>query len=199
MNQKELSFFYRGVLLLIVGGLLLLPLSSINQQWARYVETIGGVILFLGGAGFTTFVTFRGFIRFIDAPIPDEPISPALYMDRWIYIARLAIAASVLLAVIFVATLLFVQAPRQCPNWHLPDRQSSPSLWVPFFMSTMPLLVAMIFVGVRWRWIVRKAIESTDYPTTVPIPYMLIATVFGGCAMAQFPWVLLLSRCLFGT
>jgi len=131
-----------------------------------------------------------------DAPIPNEPVTPALYLDRWIYIARLAIAASVLLAVIVVAMLLFVQAPRQCPNWHLPGRQSSPSLWVPFFMSTVPLLVATTFVGIRWRWIVRKAIESTDYQTTVPIPYTLIVTVFVACAMSQFPWALLLSRCL---
>src|SRR5438105_2592386 len=61
--------------------------------------------------------------------------------------------------------------PQQCPNWHLPDRHSSPSLWLPFFMSTVPLLVALTFVGIHWRWIVRKAIESVDYPTTVPIPY----------------------------
>jgi hypothetical protein len=199
MNQKELSFFYRGILFLVIGGLLVPLLSSIDQPWARYGTAIGGVVLFLGGAAFVIFVTLRGFVRFLNAPVPDEPVPPALYLDRWIYIARLAIAASMLLAVIFVTVLLFVEAPQQCPKWHLPDRHSSQSLWLPFFMLTVPLLVALTFAAIRWRWLVGKAIESVDYPTTVPIPYTLVATVLLGCAMSQLPWALLVSKCWLGT
>jgi hypothetical protein len=199
LNQRQLSFFYRGILLLLAGSFLVALLSTIDQPWARYGGAIGGAVLFLGGAAFIISVTLQGFIQFLNAPTPHEPVPEDLYLDRWIYIARLAIAPSVLLAAIFVTVLLFVEAPQQCPNWHLPDRHSSPSLWLPFFMSTVPLLVALTVVGIRWRWIVRKAIESVDYPTTVPIPYTLVATVLFGCVMAQFPWALLVSRCWSST
>ena len=198
MNQNELSVFYRGVLLLVVGGLSIALLSSIDQPWARYAGATGGVVLVLGGSAFIIFVTLRQFIRFMNAPIGDEPLSPALYLDRWIRITRLGLAASVLLAVILVVVLLFVDPPRQCPNWHLPDRRSTP-LWLLFFMLTVPLLVALIFVVIRWRWVVRKAIASVDYPPTIPIPFTLVVTVLFGCAMAQVPWVVLVTKCWLGT
>jgi hypothetical protein len=194
MNQSELSVFYRGILLLVVGGLSAALLSSIDQPWARYARAIGGVVLFLGCCAFIIFVTLRQFIRVMNAPVGDEPLSPALYLDRWIPVIRLALGASVLMAVILAVVLLFVDAPRQCPNWHLPDRRSTP-LWLPFLMLTVPLLVALTFVVIRWRWVVRKAIASVDYPTPIPIPFTLVVTVLFGCAMAQFPWVVLVTKC----
>ena len=197
MNQNELSVFYRGVLLLVVGGLSVALLSSIDQPWAQYARAIGGVVLFLGGSAFIIFATLRQFTRAMNASVVSQPLPPALYLDRWTRVTQLVLVASVLLAVIFVVLLLFVNAPRQCPNWHLPDRRSTP-LWVPFFILTVPLLVALTFVVIRWRWVLRKAIASVDYPTTIPIPFTLVVTVLFGSAMAQFPWVVLVTKCWLG-
>ena len=197
MNQRELTFLYRGIVALLVGGTLISLLPRSDEPWARYAGALGGTVLFVGGAAFIIFVTVRGFIRFLEAPVPDEPVPEDLYLDRWIFLARLAIAACVLLAIVFVALLLFGAAPRRCPAWHLPDPRAT-SLWPPFFMSTLPLVIALTVIGFAWRWIVRKAIESTDYPTPVPIPYTLVATVLFGCAMAQFPWALLIANCWLG-
>lgn len=197
MNQRDASFLYRGILLFLAGGCFVTLLSSIDQPWARHASAIAAVVVFVGFAAFIAFTTFRSFFQFLDAPISDEPLSPDLSMDRWIVIARFAVAATALLAIAFVAVVLFAEPPKQCADWHLPDAHSTP-IWLPFLM-TVPLLVGLTFVVIFWPWVLRKAIASVDYPTSVPIPYTLVATVFAGCAFSQFPWFLLITKCWPGS
>jgi len=132
------------------------------------------------GAAFTVFVSVSRFKRFLRAQTSNEPLQSDLYSDHWYRTVRMAVVTSVFLSVILVAVLLFFVPPKQCPQWHLPD-QLSTSLWLPIFMLTVPVLVGLIFVVVRWRWVVQKAIESVDYPTTMPISYILCASVDCHC------------------
>jgi len=174
MSQSQLSFFYRGIVIILVGGFAVGLLSSIGRPWAKNVSTIAVVVLLPGGAAFIVFVTLRQFREFVNAPVGDEPLPANLYQDSWYHVARLAVVASVLLTVILVAMLLFSEPPKQCPNWHLPGKRSTP-LWLPFFM-TVPLLAALVFTVARWSWVVRKAIASAYYPNTTPVSYILIVT-----------------------
>jgi hypothetical protein len=197
MNQRELSFFYRGVGFFILGGIAVTVLSSIDQHqhpWAYYVREIAVACLFIAGAAFIVFMTFR---RQSNKPARTQPLPPSLYSDSWHKIARFAVVACVLLSVVTAAILLFVAPPKQCPNWYLPDRASTP-LWGMFLLWTLPLLIVQVFMIVRWNWAVQKAIESADYPTTTPVTYILVMTVLGGCGMSQVPFVLLVSRCWLG-
>jgi hypothetical protein len=118
-------------------------------------------------------------------------------MDNWYRTVRLAVVTSVFLSVILVAVLLFFEPPKQWPQWHLPDQHST-SLWLPIFMLTVPLLAGLIFVVVRWRWVVQKAIESVDYPTTMPIPYFVCVSVLSFCGFSQLAWIILVTKCLSG-
>jgi hypothetical protein len=197
MNQEQLSSFYRGCLLLLVGAGTVALLSSVEQPWAKLAAAIGGVVLFFAGAAFIILVTFRQFRQFLNAPVRDQPLPSSLYLEPWHRLAQLAVAASVVLAVILVAVLLFVEPPKQCPNWHLPDYGLT-SLWLPLLMFTVPLIAALIFMVVRWKWLVQKAIASVDYPTTTPVPYILVITVMSGCAMSLLPWLLLAGKCGIG-
>ena len=195
MNEKPSSFFYRGVLLFILAGMAVAALSSSNQAWASSIGNIAGVLLFVAMGAFIVFVALGNFARFLDAPVPDEPLPPSLHAARWYRICRLAVACCVLLSVILVAVLLLVDPPRQCPGWHLPDRRST-SLWLPLLWS-MLVLAGLLFMIIRWDWLIEKAIASVDHPRTTPVTYTLVATVLGGCAMSQLPWALLLTRCSF--
>ena len=197
MNQKELSSFYRGLLLLLAGGGTVALLSGVDQPWAKRAAAIGSVALFLAGAAFIVSLTFRQFRRFLNTPVRDEPLPSSLYLEHWHRVARLAVAASVVLQLILVAVLLFVEPPKQCPNWHLTDKRMTP-LWLPLSMFTVPLIAALILMVVRWKWLVQKAIESIDYPITIPVSYVLVITVFGGCIMSLLPWAVLLSECGVG-
>ena len=195
MNQKQLSSLYRGILLLLAGGGTVALLSRVDQPWAKEATAIGSVILFLGGAAFIIFVTLAQ--SGLNAPVRDEPLPSSLYLHHWHRLARLAVAASVVLQVILVAVLLFVEPPKQCPNWLLPDKRLTP-VWLPFFMFTVPLIAALVFMVARWKWLIRKAIESADYPTTTPVSYILVITVMWGCVMSLLPWALLVSKCGVG-
>lgn len=197
MKQKELLSFYRGLLLLLAGAGAISLLSSLDQPWAKAAAVIGFIALFLAGAAFIIFVTLRQFRQFVNAPIRDEPLPSSLSLDHWHRLARPAVTASAVLGAIFVAVLLFVEPPKQCPNWHLPDKRSTP-LWLPFVMVTLPLIAVLILMVVRWDWLIQKAIESVDYPTTIPVPYILVITVMWGCLMSLFPWLLLVSKCGVG-
>jgi hypothetical protein len=84
MNQKELLFFYRGVLLLIFGTIAVGFLSSIDRPWAPYFRNIGGIFLFFGIAAFTIFVSFRQYRQFRNAPTSEESLPPGLYSDYWV-------------------------------------------------------------------------------------------------------------------
>ena len=197
MNQKELSSLYRRLLLLLAGGGTVGLLSRIDQPWAKEAAAIGSVALFLGSATFIIFLTFRQFRQFLNASVCDESLPSSLYLDHWHRLARLAVAASVVLQLILVAVLLFVEPPKQCPNWHLADKRLTP-LWLPLFMFTVPLIAALIFMVVRWNWLIQKAIESVDYPTTTPVSYILVITVMWGCVMSLLPWALIVSKCGIG-
>src|SRR5262245_23023900 len=104
MNQKQLSSLYRGILLLLAGGGTVALLSRVDQPWAKEATAIGSVILFLGGAAFIIFVTLAQ--SGLNAPVRDEPLPSSLYLHHWHRLARLAVAASVVLQVILVAVLL---------------------------------------------------------------------------------------------
>jgi len=138
-------------------------------------------------------VNVRGFRQFLNAPVSDEPLPASLYADYWHRMVRVAVMASILLSVILAAVLLFVEPPDQCPAGHVPDNQASPSIWLPFFMLTVPVLTALVFMVIRWKWLIQKAIASIDYPTTVPVPYVLVITILFGSGMAQFPWLLVVQ------
>ena len=196
MNQREFSSFFRYVLLFILGAGALELLSSIDRPWARLIGTAGGVVLFLGLGAFIIFTSVKEFKAFVSAPVRDEPLPPSLRLDRWHRVAELAVAASLLSAIILVAVLLFVEPPKQCPNWDVPSQGSSTPLRLLLFMWTIPVLAGAAFVVVRWDWTIRKAIDSADYPTEVPVSYVLVVTVLTACAMSQFPWLILVSKCL---
>jgi len=55
MNQKELSSFYRGLLLLLAGGGTVALLSRVDQPWAKEAAAIGSVAVFLGSTAFIAF------------------------------------------------------------------------------------------------------------------------------------------------
>jgi hypothetical protein len=54
-------------------------------------------------------------------------------------------------------------------------------------MVTAPLIVALTFVMIRWRWVLEKAIATVDDPTSVPIAYTLVATVIGAVPWRNSP------------
>jgi hypothetical protein len=199
MKQKELLSFYRALLLLLAGAGTVSLLSRVDQPWAKAAAAIGSIAVFLAVAGFVVFVTFRQFRQFVNAPAParDEPLPSSLYLAYWHRLAWLAVTASVVQGAILVAVLLFVEPPQQCPNWHLPDEHLTP-LWLPFLVFTVPLIAALIFMVACWKWLIRKAIESTDYANTIPVPYVLAITVMWGCVMSLLPWFLLVSKCDVG-
>src|SRR5215831_4339792 len=163
MQQSDVSFFYRGVLLLLLGGIAITLLSSINQPWAYYVRTIGTVSLFIGGAAFISYVAIKGFRQFLDAPIRDEPLPSSLLLDQWHRIAQLAAMVSVFLAVIFVMVLLFVEPPKKCPNWHLPSNRSG-SLWIPFWFFTVPILASVVFMMPAGNGLYEKQLRAWIIP-----------------------------------
>jgi hypothetical protein len=197
MNQKQLPFFYRGVLFFLLAGLAVTALSSSNEPWASSIKNVAGVLLFIAMGAFIIFVVFRNFAQVLNAPIPDEPLPPSLHADKWYSRCRLAVVGCVLLSVILLAVLLFVTPPKQCPGWHLPDQRAT-SMWLPSSWS-MLVLAGLLFMIIRWDWLIEKAIASVDYPTETPVTYILVITVLGGCAMSQLPWALLLSQCRFVT
>ena len=65
-------------------------------------------------------------------------------------------------------------------------------------MLTAPILAGLVFMVIRWKWVVQKAVESVDYSTTTPVPYILVMTVLVGCGMSQLPWGLLVAECWWG-
>lgn len=213
MNQNRRAIFYRGILIFLVAGMVLSRLSSNPAPWARRAEAIGGVALMLGMAGLIIFVNFGPRIQSRKTPAGAEPPSavldrrqspgldaqpsPRWYEDRWVQLARLAVAASVLLAVTLAAVLLLVKPPRLCPAWHLPGQHPT-SLWLFLLMWTTPVLAGMTFVVVRWRWFIARAVARADYPSTMPIPDLMAVVVLAASAMAQAPWALLVTECWIG-
>jgi len=193
MNQKQLSLVYRGTLLLVAGGTIVALLSRADQPWAKDAGSVGTGIWLIAVGVFTILVTLRHFRQFLNAPARDDPLPKSLYSDSWYHLARLAVAASVLLALTLAAVLLLVEPPQQCPDWRLPGKHSMP--WWLFFIWTAPLLAGLSFIVARWQWVLRKAIESVDYPVAAPLAYTLVMTVLVGCAMSQLPWVELFSKC----
>jgi len=214
MNPKERSVFYRGVLFFIITVFVLTQLSSVDQQqypWVSVVNIFAEVCLFLAGVVFVLFVISRQFKQSTNAPASSQQTQPApsqqtqpassqrsrfdFSSDSWFNMARLAVLASVILAVATVAILVFVPPPGLCPNWHLPDRASTP-LWTMLASLTVPLLVFQAVIIIRWNWVVQKMIDETaDYPTTAPVTYILVSMVLMASVTSQIPLVFLVSRC----
>src|SRR6266567_7827934 len=118
MNQKGLSFFYRGVIFFILAGI------AVEALPASPVKNIANILLFIAAGVFIFLVVFR--VRgFFSAPIVDKPLPLELYSDNWYHLARFADIGCVLLALMTAAILLFVPPPKQCQNWHLPDGPST--------------------------------------------------------------------------
>ena len=190
MSQAQLVFLYRGIILFILGAVAVSFLSSLDQRWANFA----GIAVFVAGGVFIIHFAISQFIQFLNTPLPQQRLPESLYLDRWYHLARLTVLAGVLLSMIFAAILLFIEPPKRCPGWHLVDERTS-SLWLPFFMFTIPVLTGLSFAVIRWKWLVQKTIMDTNDATTVPVPYTLVATVLIGCAFSQFPWLLLLTHC----
>jgi hypothetical protein len=83
--------------------------------------------------------------------------------DKWVKVARLAVAASLMLSAVTVVILLVVTPSNQCPGWHLKNAHST-SLWDDVVMLTAPLNILSCFIAVRWNWLARRVIESMDRP-----------------------------------
>jgi hypothetical protein len=124
---------------------------------------------------------------------------------KWVKVARLVVAASLVLSVATVAILLIADPPKQCPNWHLKNTNLS-SLWEAFVMLTVPLNIFGCFIAVRWNWVVRRAVESEGRqtgalfghmaPPPVPISDMMVKMCIMNSVASQFPLFLLVTQCL---
>jgi hypothetical protein len=194
MNQKERSLLYRGTFLLVLAGFVVSRLAKSGEPWVRHLGDIGSVVLFLGMAAFILFVVVKRQRQVLNAPISNKPLPPSLESPHLRRLARIAVLASVLLFVAFFAVLMFVEPPKKCPNWHLPSNQHSP-IW-PLALWSALVLAGLTFIIVRWRWVIKKAIGAADdYPTMIPVPYMLIIIVLFGCGMSQLPSVFLVTSC----
>ena len=209
MNQKERSFFYRGVLFFILAGIAYTVLASADPQqypWAYYLKNFIAVCEAIGIPALIIFVLFRQYRRSSQSN-PDKSAREIreaeelrklhLTSDSWFKMARSAVVIAVVLAVATLAVLLLVRPPNQCPQWHLPDRAHTPLLQM-FCFWTMPTLAYAGFLVVRWNWVVQKAIDSVDYPTMAPVTYMLTMMVLMGCVASQVPLAFLVSRCWLG-
>lgn len=62
---------------------------------------------------------------------------------NWVKVARLAVAANVVLSGVTVAILLMAEPPDQCPSWHLKNAHST-SLWEDVVMLTAPLNIFVV-------------------------------------------------------
>src|SRR5262249_38784512 len=143
MNQKDRSFLYRGVLFFIIAGFVLTRLSSVDQRqypWISVVDIIFGVCLFV----FVLYVVSRRATRSSDASASSRKTRFDFSSDSWFNMARLAVVASAVLAVSMAGILLLVPPPGLCPNWHLPDRASTP-LWGMFAFLTVPTVAFQVF------------------------------------------------------
>src|SRR5262249_2712544 len=154
------------------AGFVLTQLSSVDQRqypWVSVVSIIAGACLFVAMVVFVLFVFLRqvkSASRSRNSPASSRRTRYDSSSDSWFNMARLAAAASAALTILTAAILLLVPPPGLCPNWHLPDRASTP-LWGMFAFWTLPTLAFQVFIIVRWNWAVQKMIdESADYPTT---------------------------------
>jgi hypothetical protein len=129
---------------------------------------------------------------------------PRFDADKWVTVARLAVAASVVLTAVTVAILLMVDPPDQCPNWHI--KKSAQSLWTLLVFWTAPVIGMGCVIAIRWNWTVRKEAEAAGRkvhtlffghvtPPAVPVNYVLINTCLVLSVVSQLPLVLLVTNC----
>jgi hypothetical protein len=132
----------------------------------------------------------------------DEQL-PEFDSGNWVKLARSVAAAGTLLSTVTAATLLMVDPPKQCPNWHLDDVHSTP-LWQ---MWATCVLVPACFIAFRWNWVAQRAakyrrrkllIERPFGPMTppaIPVTCVMVVVCAAGSLLSQFPLLALVVRC----
>jgi hypothetical protein len=126
---------------------------------------------------------------------------PKFDAGGWVKVARLAVAASVVLSAVMAAILLIFDPPNQCPNWHLKDPAST-SLWGLLALWTTPPIVFGSFIALRWNWVAQKVAETdgpeelTPFgPVTVPVTYVMVPICVATSLLSQFPLFWLITQC----
>ncbi len=135
----------------------------------------------------------------------DHTQLPKFDDGNWVKVARLAVAASVVLSGLTVAILLMAEPPDQCPSWHLKKAHST-SLWEDVVMLTAPLNIFCCFIAVRWNWFARRAIESMDRqggtlfghmtPPAIPVTHIMVHMCVVMSLLSQWPLFLLVTQCM---
>ncbi len=129
---------------------------------------------------------------------------PRFDEGNWVKVARLAVAASVVLSLVTVAILLMADPPNQCPNWHLKDAHST-SLWDEIALWTVPLSFCSGFIAVRWNRVARSAAESARRqmqplffgsltPPAIPVTQIMIHMCVVMSLVSQIPLFLLTTQ-----
>ncbi len=126
-------------------------------------------------------------IRSIDRS-SSEPTTSRGSQDTYFKVVLFGVAASAILSALMLAILLFVEPPKLCPNWHLPDKASTPLLQM-FMVLTVPFTAMLCFMIIRWDWVVQKAAKAKA-PIAKVVPMMLFM-----CVLPQVPLLLLVLRC----
>ncbi len=131
---------------------------------------------------------------------------PEFDTGNWVKMARFAAAAGTFLSIVMAAILLMVDAPKQCPNWHLNDGHSTP-LWQMWATFVPLLLVPACFIAFRWNWVARRAakyqrrkllIERLSGPITppaIPVTYFMVILCVVGSLLSQLPLLALVIQC----
>src|SRR6266702_2953424 len=88
-----------------------------------------------------------------------EPTTSRGSQDTYFKVVLFGVAASAILSALMLAILLFVEPPKLCPNWHLPDKASTPLLQM-FMVLTVPFTAMLCFMIIRWDWVVQKAAKA---------------------------------------
>ena len=114
MNPEDRALFFRGIAVMIFGGILV----------SAFPSTVSEIFLFVVSGAFIVYLTIRLNRNRRNVPALDKPLPKMLYSDDWYREARWAVVGCVFLAILMAAILLFVPPPIQCPNWRLPDKGS---------------------------------------------------------------------------
>jgi hypothetical protein len=131
---------------------------------------------------------------------------PEFDTGNWVKMARFAVAAGTLLSTITAVILLMVDPPKQCANWHLNDKHSTPlcEMWA---ACVLFLLVPACFIAFRWNWVAGRAakhqrrkmlFESLFGPMTppsIPLTYFMVIVCVAGSMLSQLPLFALVFQC----
>jgi hypothetical protein len=131
---------------------------------------------------------------------------PEFDTGNWVWMARFAAAAAMLLSIITAAILLMADPPKQCANWRLNDVHSTP-LWELWVACVLVFLVPACFIALRWNWVVQSAVKQQKRkflierlfgpmtPPPIPVTYVLVILCIAVSLVSQFPLFALVTKC----